>query len=98
MRVLALPALLLISACVTTQGNVTSLTSEPSGASVAVEGYEDCETPCTIQLSAPLNVTVAKAGYKPQRMVLQPGRKKVHVRLELAAPTSGVEATSLPEL
>lgn len=94
-------AMLAASACKTLGGGGNTLalvSSEPPGALVRVEGFGECVTPCTIEIDAPRNITVAKAGYNPQRLVLQPGKKKVNVVLELSAPTTGVDETELPDL
>ncbi len=77
---------------------LTLVTTEPAGAIVRVEGFGECEAPCTIELDAPRNLTIAKAGYKPQSFVLQPGKRKVDVILELSAPTTNVDTTELPEI
>ncbi|MFZ5616221.1 MAG: PEGA domain-containing protein [Pseudomonadota bacterium] len=95
-------AALAASACQTLgldNGNtLTLVSSEPPGALVRVEGFGECVAPCTIEIDAPRNITVAKAGYNPQRLVLQPGKKKVNVVLELSAPTTEVDETELPDL
>jgi hypothetical protein len=98
-RILAIPLCALVtSGCLTTRTTVTQLTSEPEGALVRVEGYGECETPCSIAIDAPRNVTVAKMGYLAQRFVIVPGRPQVHVIMQLAAPTVDVDQTELPEL
>lgn len=80
-------------------GNTLSMVStDPAGAIVRVEGFGECVAPCTIELDAPRNITIAKAGYTPQRFVLQPGKRRVNVILELSAPTTGVDETQLPDL
>jgi hypothetical protein len=80
-------------------GNTLTLVStEPAGAVVRVEGFGECVAPCTIELDAPRNITIAKAGYAPQRFVLQPGKRRVDVVLELSAPTTGVDESQLPDL
>ena len=98
MRVFLLSVGAIALAGCATSGNITTVTSNPSGALVKIDGSDDCETPCTIQLSTPLDVTIAKAGYKPQSFVLQPGKGRVKVELELSAPTTGVEESGLPSL
>lgn len=98
---LAAGSLLLASGCQTAAGGgatITLVTTDPAGALVRVEGFGECEAPCTIELDAPRNLTVAKAGYQTQRMVLPPGVRKLDVKLELAAPTKGVDSGDLPEL
>lgn len=78
--------------------SVTTIESTPSQAQVVVEGYGDCETPCTIEHDADRIVRIAKTGYKPQRFVIKPGAGTVSVALEEVAQTTGVESTSMPEL
>ncbi|MEM8771161.1 MAG: PEGA domain-containing protein [Pseudomonadota bacterium] len=82
----------------TTTGDLRTITSTPAGALVKIEGFGECETPCTIKLDGARNVTVAKAGYKAQRFAVKPGRENVNVILELAAPTDEVSSETLPEL
>lgn len=89
---------LILQGCLSTTGDVRTITSDPAGALVRIEGYGECETPCTVKLNRRHEVTVAKAGYVAQRFGILPGRNNVHVILELAAPTSDVDAEALPEL
>lgn len=92
-------AALLASACATTKGpSITLVETDPPGALVQVEGFGDCEAPCTIELDAPRNLTIAKAGYDAQRLTLEPGNKRLQVKLKLSAPTADVEERALPEL
>lgn len=86
-----------LGACATTPG-VVEIVSEPTGALVTVEGYGECETPCTIGLDGPRNVTVAKAGFLPKRFIVAPGAGRVKVALDLAAPTEKVDEETLPDL
>jgi hypothetical protein len=78
--------------------SVTTIDSDPTDAHVTVEGYGECDTPCTVGHDVDRMVTVAKAGYKPQRFVIKPGSKRVRVVLEKSAPTKDVESITLPEL
>lgn len=95
-------AALTLGGCKTLGGGsgttLTTVTTEPAGALVTVEGFGECETPCTIEIDKPRNITIAKAGYDPQKLVLLPGKKKLNVTLELSAPTTEVDETELPEL
>jgi len=77
---------------------LTTVTTTPAGALVTVEGFGGCETPCTVEIDKPRNITVAKAGYETQKHVLLPGRKKLELTLQLSAPTTGVDTEELPEL
>ncbi len=89
----------LIPACATTKGaSITLVETDPPGALVQVEGFGECEAPCTIELDAPRRLTIAKAGYDAQRLTLSPGTKKLQVRLNLSAPTTAIEEEPLPEL
>lgn len=90
--------LLASAGCLSTTGDMRTITSAPSGALVNIDGYGQCETPCTIKLDTRREITVAKAGYKAQRFGIVPGSKDVHVILELAAPTDEVSTETLPEL
>lgn len=95
-------AALALSGCKTLGGGtdttLTTVTTEPAGALVTVIGFGECETPCTIEIDKPRNITIAKAGYDAQKLVLLPGKKKLDVVLELSAPTTEVDETELPEL
>lgn len=75
---------------------ITRIVTDPPGATVRVEGYGECASPCTIGLDGPRQIIVAKAGYKAQRFQLSPGKPVVRVKLELVAPTKGVESDELP--
>jgi|GEM_PF-3090032 len=98
-RILTVIALISMTACATVGGSgLTTITSTPSNATVQIDGFKDCETPCAIRIEFPADVTVAKAGYTAERFRLTPGKRSVDVELELAAPTEGVEETELPEL
>lgn len=99
MRILILCASLAAGGCATFGGSgVTQIVSEPPGALVRVEGAGECETPCTVKFESPREVTIAKVGYKAQRLRIGPDQSKVKVTLELAAPTGEVEETKMPEL
>jgi hypothetical protein len=100
MRIEAVAAIaLMLAACETTKGaSITLVETDPPGALVQVEGFGECTAPCTIELDAPRNLTIARAGYDAQRLTLSPGTKKLQVKLNLSAPTTDVEEVSMPEL
>jgi hypothetical protein len=98
MRLLTIAALLSATGCMTFGDGLTHMTSLPPGALVTVPGAGSCETPCTIKLVRPLDVTVAKAGYVARKVRIEPGQSKAEVKLELAAPTKDVDASEMPEL
>ena len=99
-----LPAMLLVAAagCQTLAlgggPTIVRVSSMPEGALLRVDGFGECETPCTVEVDKPRMATIAKAGYKPQRVTLEPGKRKVAITLELSAPTTDVDTTQLPEL
>jgi len=98
-RVLLMLSAVGLSGCITTSGgNLRTIESEPTGALVTVEGFGECETPCTVRLDERRSVTVAKAGYNAQRFVIAPKGSTVYVILKLAAPTDSVDSETLPEL
>ena len=73
--------------------------SVPTGATLTFTGGTTCETPCPVNVTFEMKMTVAKAGYKPITYTLygnDPG--ELLVELELAAPTTGVEEGALPDL
>ncbi len=96
--ILILTTMVLLNGCLATSGAMRSFTSTPSGATVTIDGYGACETPCTVKLDGDRKVTVAKAGYKAQRFGVKPGGAPVNVILELAAPAGVVDAETLPDL
>ena len=100
MKTVALIALcpLILSGCLTTASNMRTINSDPTGATVRIEGFGECETPCEIKLDAQRSVIVAKAGYLPQKFWISPDGPAVDVILELAAPTDDVDAEALPDL
>ena len=98
MRVLlTLAAISSATGCMTF-GGPTKIVSIPPGATVKVEEFGECLTPCKVKIDEPRMITVAKAGYIAQRFRISPDTPTVKVRLELAAPTENVEETTLPEL
>lgn len=97
-QLLALAALFLPACATTGRPTITLVETDPPGALVQVEGFGECIAPCTIELDAPRNLTIAKAGFDAQRLTLEPGKKRVQVKLKLSAPTTDVEEESLPEL
>lgn len=99
MRLPIIAAALSLAACATTKGpQIVLVETEPSGAFVRVEGFGDCESPCRIEIDAPRNLTIGKAGYDAERIVIKPGDRTVRLKLKLAAPTTNVDQQALPEL
>lgn len=99
MRLIIVCALFATTGCMTLgSSGVTKIVTAPPGATARVEGFGECETPCTVSLNAPRTITVAKAGYIAKRLRIKPGQSKVKIELELAAPTAEVESTQMPEL
>lgn len=90
--------MLLLGGCATFGAKQTEIVTEPAGAVVRVEGYGECTSPCVIAFDAPRAVTIAKAGYKSQRLELRPGKSRIVIPLELAAPTRPVEEGALEKL
>ncbi len=96
--ILILSLVFFLNGCLATSGAMRSFYSTPSGATVTIDGFGSCETPCTVKLDGYRKVTVAKAGYKAQRFGVSPGGGGVNVILELAAPSGVVDAETLPDL
>jgi len=94
----AIASTLFMSACATTNGGLRMIESTPVGALVTIEGYGNCETPCTVKLDRDYEIIVAKAGYVTQRFIAGPDGPRIRVTLELAADTDDVETQSLPDL
>jgi hypothetical protein len=91
-------AALTLCACAQTSAGLREIRSDPPGALVTIEGYGECETPCTVRLDVNRNVTIAKAGYVTQRLTLTPKGPPLSVALELAAPAGDVDTQALPEI
>ncbi|NWG71414.1 MAG: hypothetical protein HXY23_07385 [Parvularculaceae bacterium] len=91
---------LLLSACESVGGGsrTTEIITEPAGALVRVEGYGECLSPCTVAFDQPRTITIAKEGFRAQRLELKPGRSRLIVKLELVAPNTVVEESELPKL
>lgn len=96
--ILSAGAMFAASACMTTGPQVVSVTSDPAEALVRIDGFGECTTPCNVEVDKPRDAVVAKAGFLAQDIVLTPDRRKMHIILELAAPTEGVESDTLPEV
>ncbi len=88
----------LLSGCLFTSGNIRKINTVPSGALVTVDNLGECETPCTVEVKQRRRATIAKAGYKPVRIYLDPDGEDVSIELVLAAPTEDVDAIALPDL
>lgn len=78
-------------------GSVQTIDSMPLGATVTIDGFGQCETPCTVKVDRPRIFTIAKAGYRAQRHEIKPGRD-LTIIMELAAPSGDVDAAPLPDL
>ena len=89
-------AMMGLSACASS--DVLTVYSDPSGALVRISGFGECETPCDIKIATTTDITVAKAGYLPKRLRINPGDGDVKVKLELAAPTEDVDVETLPSI
>jgi hypothetical protein len=89
----------LVAGCETLGGaKLTEIVTDPPGALVRVEGFGECTSPCTVEFDAPRTITIAKEGYKAQRLQLKPGKSRAEFKLELAAPVTDVEAGEVPDL
>lgn len=89
----------LLSGCLTTDSPIKTITSTPERALVTITGFGECETPCSVRVDASQEVIVAKAGYLPQRFFIsRKSGAEIAVILVLAAPTSDVSSSQLPEL
>lgn len=99
MRRLAMAVAVLSAAgCATSGVRITEVSTTPPGALVRVEGFGECESPCRISIDRPRQLTIAKAGFKAERLEIRPGQKRVEVALQLAAPTEDVDQSILPDL
>ncbi|MEM9262323.1 MAG: PEGA domain-containing protein [Pseudomonadota bacterium] len=78
--------------------SLTRIETVPDQALVQIDGFGECDAPCTIEHNGPRRVTIAKAGYEKVELTIAPGQRVVRVELDLAAPTGVVEADGLPPL
>ncbi len=94
---LSIALMVMLGGCMTL-GDSREIRSTPSGALVTLPGFGECETPCTIKLDRTRRITIAKAGYKPRLVDIEPGGGPVTIPLDLAAPTEDVDSQTLPDL
>lgn len=73
--------------------------SVPTGAQVTFPDESSCVTPCTVEITFDMVITVAKIGYLPRSYNAPAGASgALLVELEEAAPTTDVEESALPDL
>ena len=89
---------LALGGCLATGGKVRTIDSNPPGATVTIDGYGECTTPCKVKLDQRRNVTIGKPGFKAQRFAISPDGPTVKVNLELVAKTSDVNSSTLPDI
>jgi len=87
-----------LSGCLTS-GGMREIRTNPPGALVTIDGYGECETPCTVKLDEPRYARIAKAGYVAKTYLIEPGRGPIELPpLELAAASDDVDTTGLPDI
>lgn len=86
-----------LSGCLT-GGATREIVVDPADALIVIEGFGECASPCVVKLDSKRTVRVARVGYTPQKFDILPGGDPVFVTLSLAAPSTEVDSTSLPEL
>ena len=91
-------AALVLSGCMTLGGSGREIRTLPTGALITIDGFGECETPCTIKLDRKRRVRFAKAGYVTRYVDVEPSGGPVTVPLELAAASEDVDTTPLPDL
>ena len=101
-RPLALIAAFALAGCITppapraASGQIM-VQSQPSGATLTFLDGTTCETPCSVLVQEPLDLTVAKAGFKPVRTRLMPNdRGPLSVTLEPVGRRAPMEVFELP--
>ncbi len=89
-----------LAGCMTTGGGgvIREIQTEPGGAVITIDGYGECQSPCTIKLDGPRRIRIAKAGFISQNLVVQPEKGPLVVELEIAAPAGDVDTQTLPDL
>lgn len=75
-----------------------SVITDPPGALLTIDGFGECETPCTVKLDEPRRARLAKAGFVAQTVTLGPDRSSVTIPMKLAAASDDVDAATLPDL
>ena len=96
-RVLVVWGAFAASACQTFGDDNVEITTEPPGALVRIEGFGECDSPCTVEVDKPRQVTIAKAGYEAEKLSIEPG-KDVNLKMKLVAPTKNVDASEMPDI
>ena len=98
----AMLSLMALTACEVTpayDSNKLVVDSIPQGALVSFPDGSTCETPCPVLVTEPVQMTIARAGYKAEQRELLAGMTgTMTIIMELVAPTTEVEETALPEL
>lgn len=97
-RTFCLVAIGAAAGCTTTATSVTEITVTPADATIRIEGFGECRSPCRVEIDQPRQISVAKEGYKTQSLSIAPRQKRVAVTLDLAAPTKDVDSGALPDL
>ncbi len=90
-------AALTLGGCLTT-GELREVRTRPAGAFLMIEGFETCETPCTVKLDRPRRARISKTGYVTRDVVIERGILPMTVTLELAAASTDVDTVDLPAL
>lgn len=88
---------LLPTGCLTS-GATRTIIVDPPDATITVDGFGECASPCTVKLDQRRTIRIARIGYLPQKFDIAPGNDPVFVTLELAAPSQDVDETELPQL
>ena len=88
---------LALGGCLTT-GSLREVRTKPAGAYLMIEGFDACETPCTIKLDSPRRARISKTGYVTQDIVIERGILPMTVTLDLAAASTGVDTAELPAI
>ena len=104
--IITLSALFALTACVTPfsyEGDARQgymhVDTYPQGATLSFPDGTNCTTPCRVLVPEPINMVIGKAGYKAVTTTLVRSQKgRAAYTLELSAPTTNVEESSLPEL
>ncbi|WP_306249550.1 hypothetical protein [Parvularcula sp. IMCC14364] len=98
-KIVPLMCLLLFAGCETTTVDYLTVASYPEEVLLKFGDGTTCTTPCPLYVQENLTMTVAKAGYIAQEWTLLEGQTGfLQIELELAAPTSEVEETALPDI
>ncbi len=98
MRIVSVITIATMLAGCLTLGGQREIQTTPAGAFVSIDGFGECETPCTVKLDQPRRARIAKAGYVTRIVMIEPGDGPIIIPLDLAAASEEVDTQALPDI